>query len=151
MPFEPEQFRRRYPGRPFPDIRFRSEPHRWTLEQRIAAAVGRPGSGADDREGSAVWGYFDAAAPVDTLGSARPGVDLAAAAADCGLPAGGRVYVEWYSGDQIDVPFRDLADYFPAFWQAGADDLAVFDDSATPYSLSSFMLPYQLPPFVMRM
>lgn len=149
MPFDADRFRKLYPRRPYPDVRFLSERARYAAGRRLAEHLGRAVQEGEDDEGGdergnaddgdmgLPWGGFDRAAPVagadvGTGDGAGPGLglDLSGVLAACDLPAPGPlVHVEWYTGDGIEVPSADLAGFFPAFWQEGQDDLAVFDAS----------------------
>jgi hypothetical protein len=120
MPFDPDQFRRRYPGRAFPELRFCSERQRWDADRQLAAAL-HPSSAPSE---NVLWELFDRAAPL-----AVQSPDLGRLLALCELPANAELYVDWYLGDQARVTSRDLLDSFDAYWEAGADDVAVFDDS----------------------
>jgi hypothetical protein len=123
MPFNPEHFRRRYPGRPLPDIRFRPERRRWGTGRRLARHFGQPGDGSD---ASPVWELFDRSVP---LGIPSPSpLDLTPLFDEYGIPTRSRVYLDWYSGDGAEVDLPELLGSFPGLWEPG-DDLALFDDS----------------------
>jgi hypothetical protein len=120
VPFDPDQFRRRYPGRAFPELRFCSERQRWDADRHLAAALNPSPAPSEN----VLWELFDRAAPL-----AVQSPDVGHLLALYELPANGDLYVDWYLGDQAQVDSRDLLHFFDAYWEAGTDDLAVFDDS----------------------
>ena len=101
-------------------MRFCSERQRWDADRQLAAAL-HP---SPARCENVLWELFDRAAPL-----AVHSLDLGHLLALYELPANGELYVDWYLGDQARVASRDLLDSFDAYWEAGADDVAVFDDS----------------------
>jgi hypothetical protein len=119
MSFDPDQFRRRYPGRAFPELQFCSERQRWDADRHLAALHPAPAPSEN-----VLWELFDRAAPLAVRSR-----DLTHLLAIYDIPANGELYVDWYLGDQARVAGRDLLDSFDAYWEAGADDVAVFDDS----------------------
>ena len=128
MPFDPEQFRRRFPGRPFPDIRFRSERERWEADQALAARYGPRLGGPPD--GGLLWTLFDRARPLNVAPApASEAFHLTPLLGLYELRAGPEVCLDWYMGEQVAVGFRDLVGSFGAFWQPGADDMALFPGS----------------------
>lgn len=130
MPFDPEQFRRRYPGRAFPDVRFRSERERWAADRALAGRYG-PAAG-DSPDGGRLWALFDRARPLDVAGATAPAADAFYLTQLLGLyelHSGAEVCLDWYMGEQMAVGFRDLVASFDAFWRPGVDDMALFPES----------------------
>jgi hypothetical protein len=123
MPFDPDHFRKKYPGRAFPEMRFCADPQRWRTDRQLAAAFG---AGAAHSE-NVLWNLFDRAAPVATGAVETPDVGRLLALYE--IPAKDDLYVDWYLGDQAQVSRRDMLTSFDAYWQEGVDDMAVFDDS----------------------
>ena len=126
MPFNPEHFRRRYPNRALPDLRFRPEQARWETGRRLA---GRFGLALDGSDASPVWELFDRAVTLETPGPGSEQFYLTLLLGTYEIAAPATLYLDWYSGEQVEVAFRELLGFFNGFWEPTADDLAVFDDS----------------------
>jgi hypothetical protein len=129
VPFHPEQFRTRYPGRSFPDLRYCPDRDRDQASRQLIARLGLSTSHVDPEIGP-IWQHYDAARVIGTIGHALPGMDLAVVAAEAGVFPDGEVRIDWYAGEQLIVDFRDLADRFFAFWEPGNDDVAIFTDTS---------------------
>src|SRR4051794_38858330 len=98
MPFNPEHFRRRFPGRPLPDLRFRPERERWAVARRLAARFGLGAGGTGD---SPVWEPFDAAVMLEAAAAGPADADafeLMPLFDACDVAPRPVVYLDWYSG-----------------------------------------------------
>jgi hypothetical protein len=124
VPFDPDHFRREYPGKAFPDLRFCSDRERWEAKRRLADRF--------DRRAGDLWELFDRAKPLDGVGEPGLPANLLFLRVQGGIediPREAPVFLDWYLGEQASVPYGQLSEYFNALWQPDVDDLAVFDDS----------------------
>jgi hypothetical protein len=124
MPFFPEHFERGHPGRPLPDIRTLSNEDREQLHMQMRLSLGDFES---DPAMRTPWLLFDAWI-LDGNAEADQ-FDLKQVWGESGLPTPVRVFVDWFGGRILELPFDELTAYFDCFWYPSSDDIAIFDSS----------------------
>ncbi|MCR9166599.1 MAG: hypothetical protein NXI35_38405 [bacterium] len=121
-----ENFRRSYPGQPFPEFAALTAAECETLRKKVAATLGLSDGDPLElvRHLHAQTGNHLGEVPRDGQPDLRALVE--------GVPIGRphRVFVNWYRFDDIDSLDLDaLSRHFDDIWYPSVDDIEVFDDS----------------------
>jgi hypothetical protein len=122
--FKIENFKREYPGRPFPIFRSLSEAETSDVREALGAAA----EVAISSDLLAFTRAICARGKTITISASEASFDLCATLGVLGIRPRPRLLVNWYRFDNIDeMELLDLRQYFSDIWYPGVDDIDLFD------------------------